>query len=58
MNQLAMYTRATPLLAPLKGYERARAKVLTRYGSDASCLTDVMRASLVYATIAEALKYL
>jgi hypothetical protein len=29
-------------------------QVLTRYGSDASCLTDVMRASLIYPTIAEA----
>ena len=29
-------------------------EVLTRYGSDASCLTDVMRAALIYPTIAEA----
>ena len=29
-------------------------QVLTRYGSDVSCLTDVMRASLIYPTIAEA----
>lgn len=29
-------------------------QVLTRYGSDVSCITDVMRASLIYPTIAEA----
>eukprot|EP00913_Durusdinium_trenchii_P011249 g10563.t1 len=53
VNRLAQQTRAVPQLAPLKSYERARAKVLTRYGGDVSCLTDVMRASLVYPTIAE-----
>eukprot|EP00929_Paragymnodinium_shiwhaense_P065131 TRINITY_DN32687_c0_g1_i1.p1 TRINITY_DN32687_c0_g1~~TRINITY_DN32687_c0_g1_i1.p1 ORF type:complete len:1670 (-),score=391.58 TRINITY_DN32687_c0_g1_i1:147-5156(-) len=37
--------------AKLKGRVRARAKVLTKYGNNAACLTDVMRASIVYPTI-------
>ncbi|CAL1133769.1 unnamed protein product [Cladocopium goreaui] len=53
VQRLASGTRGIATIAPMKSYDRARAKVLTRYGSDASCLTDVMRASLIYPTIAE-----
>lgn len=37
----------------LKGRPRARAKVLTKYGNDTACLTDVMRASIIYDGIEE-----
>eukprot|EP00435_Cladocopium_sp_Y103_P018679 s1847_g4.t1 len=53
VQRLASGTSGTATIAPMKSYDRARAKVLTRYGSDVSCLTDVMRASLIYPTIAE-----
>jgi len=35
----------------LKGRDRARAKALTKYGNDTACLTDLMRASIVYPNI-------
>jgi len=53
VQRLANSTRGVATIAPMKSYDRARAKVLTRYGSDVSCITDVMRASLIYPTIAE-----
>ncbi|CAJ1375567.1 unnamed protein product [Effrenium voratum] len=61
VQRLASCTRGQAMVAPLKSYDRARAKVITRYGGDSSCITDVMRASIVYPTIAEvysALKFI
>jgi len=37
----------------LKGRSRARAKMLTKYGNDPACLTDLMRASITYPRISD-----
>ncbi|CAE7529320.1 Ankrd17 [Symbiodinium natans] len=54
VQRIATYTHGVAQIPPLKGYSRARTKVLTRYGNDAACLTDVMRASVIYSSIEEA----
>lgn len=51
VTSLAARTKGSAIVPPLKGYDRARAKVMTKYGNDTSCVTDVMRASLIYNTI-------
>ncbi|CAE7574603.1 unnamed protein product, partial [Symbiodinium microadriaticum] len=61
VQRIASHTIGIAQIPPLKGYSRARTKVLTRYGNDCGCLTDVMRASVIYNSIEEvysALRYL
>jgi len=53
VRKMAAQSRGNAICPDLKGRSRARAKVLTKYGNDTACLTDIMRASIVYQTIDE-----
>eukprot|EP00971_Amphidinium_carterae_P071608 1416272-Amphidinium_carterae.1 len=62
---MASMSKGNAICPDLKGRSRARAKadswpmsvmaiaraVLTKYGNDTACLTDIMRASIVYQTV-------
>mmetsp|Transcript_42351 Transcript_42351/g.76861 ORF Transcript_42351/g.76861 Transcript_42351/m.76861 type:complete len:1558 (+) Transcript_42351:136-4809(+) len=51
VRQMAANSKGHAICPDLKGRSRARAKVLTKYGNDTACLTDIMRASIVYQTV-------
>ncbi|CAK0838705.1 unnamed protein product [Prorocentrum cordatum] len=51
VRRIAARSGGTALCPDLKGRDRARAKALTKYGNDTACLTDLMRASIVYPDI-------
>eukprot|EP00931_Biecheleriopsis_adriatica_P048434 TRINITY_DN27980_c0_g1_i1.p1 TRINITY_DN27980_c0_g1~~TRINITY_DN27980_c0_g1_i1.p1 ORF type:complete len:1302 (-),score=249.44 TRINITY_DN27980_c0_g1_i1:35-3655(-) len=53
VQRLATRTNGQVSQPPLKGYDRARAKVLTKYGNDTACLTDLLRASIIYSCISD-----
>eukprot|EP00931_Biecheleriopsis_adriatica_P080304 TRINITY_DN5365_c0_g1_i3.p1 TRINITY_DN5365_c0_g1~~TRINITY_DN5365_c0_g1_i3.p1 ORF type:complete len:1224 (+),score=251.97 TRINITY_DN5365_c0_g1_i3:112-3783(+) len=51
VKRIASQFNAEPMIPRLKGPERSRVKVNVRYGGDASQLSDVVRATLVFQTI-------
>mmetsp|Transcript_44271 Transcript_44271/g.102256 ORF Transcript_44271/g.102256 Transcript_44271/m.102256 type:complete len:1299 (-) Transcript_44271:470-4366(-) len=51
VRKMASMSKGNAICPDLKGRSRARAKVLTKYGNDTACLTDIMRASIVYQTV-------
>ncbi|CAK0909862.1 unnamed protein product, partial [Prorocentrum cordatum] len=51
VRRIALESGGAALCPDLKGRDRARAKALTKYGNDTACLTDLMRASIVYPDI-------
>eukprot|EP00928_Gymnodinium_smaydae_P030703 TRINITY_DN22757_c0_g1_i1.p1 TRINITY_DN22757_c0_g1~~TRINITY_DN22757_c0_g1_i1.p1 ORF type:complete len:1758 (-),score=323.58 TRINITY_DN22757_c0_g1_i1:336-5531(-) len=53
IERIATQTKGHADCAPLKGRPRARSKVLTKYGNNASLLTDVIRGSIAYPGIDE-----
>ena len=52
ITRLAQQTGSEPLLVPLKSKERALEKIITSLGGNLDGLTDVLRATLVFETIA------
>jgi len=53
VRRLAAVTKGQAVIPNLKGYDRARAKVQTKYGNNTACLTDLLRASIIYPGICE-----
>eukprot|EP00971_Amphidinium_carterae_P114359 2265670-Amphidinium_carterae.2 len=58
VSRLGKETGGHAICPNLKGRSRARAKMLTKYGNDPACLTDLMRASITYPRVSDLYKAL